>query len=347
MPAQGVKDQNLSQAGAVSPNNVASGSHVQDFPMLPPSTSGEMDSENAPASEHTTRFNGDACPTSTSNTTTSTPAAELSNTVAENFPLGVPMVEDKVIPSRRDYEAAFVLSGHPKMAKKIKNYPIDSPTKPTKAAKSNSCQRTLPFAQDSPACPPPTPPLSPLPEPQDSSPPVSPPSTPPLADLPPAKISTETDLESIVEGFRNLKVSDSNPNFSLQRSLDLSHSTSFSDDADALVYFSDSTSASQDQLSLSSEGLIDILGVDPVHSTPVSGSVAAYGNSDSELWEELASLDGSFPLPKTQTATTSFEPLEFQDPIWTMKGGQFPPRGELLAVEKVNSELESSCGHFH
>jgi len=345
MPAQGVEDpvdQNQSGGGMVSPrNSVASGSRVQDFPMLPPSTGEEMDSGNASATlEHTTPFRGNTCTSSTSNTTTDIiPAAELSNTVADNFPLGVPMAEDKVVPSRRDYEAAFVLIGHPKTAKKIKNYRITPPPKPTKPVKSNACQRTPPFAKDTPAFPPPTPPLSPLSDPQDASPHISPPSTPPFTSLPPTEISVESDLESIVEGFRKLRVSDSNPNFALQRSSDLSHDTSDSDDADALVYFSpDST---QDQLSFNSEDLIKISGVDPIHSTPINGAVSAYGNGDLELWEELASLDGSFPLPKTQA-----EPLEFQDPIWTMKSVQSPPRREILAVEKVNSELEASCGHF-
>jgi hypothetical protein len=327
----------------VSPrNNVASGSRVQDFPMLPLSTGEEMDSENASAlSEHTTPFRGNTCTSSTSNTTADiiVPAAELSNTVADNFPLGVPMAEDKVVPSRRDYEAAFILIGHPKTAKKIKNHRITSPPKPTKLVKSNACHRTPPCSKDDPAFPPPTPPLSPLSDPQDASPPVSPPSTPPLTSLP-TKISTESDLESIVEGFRKLKVSDSNPNFTLRRSSDLSHRTSISDDADALVFSSDST---QDQLSFYSEDLIKISGVDPIHSTPIGSAVAAYGNGESEHWEELASLDGSFPLPKTQAGTTAFEPLEFQAPIWTMKRVQSPPRGEILAVERVNSE---PCGHF-
>jgi hypothetical protein len=301
-----------------------------------------MDSENAPASEHATAFSGNTCPSSTSNTAAYiTPAAELSDTVADNFPLGVPMAEDKVIPSRRDYEAAFVLIGHPKTAKKIKNYRITSLPKPTRPVKSNSCQPTPPSAKDSLVCPPPTPHLSPIPEPREASPPVSRSSSPPLTDLPPTKISAENDIELIVEGFRKLKVSDSDPNFALQRSLDLSHSTSVSDDAKALDYLSfDST---QDQLLFHSEDLIQMSGVDPIHSTPVSSAVSAYRNSDSELWEELASLDGSFPLPKNQAAATA---LEFRDPIWTMKGVQYPPRGELLAVEKVNSALEPSRGHL-
>ena len=330
----------------VSPrNNVASGSRVQDFLMLPPSIGEEMDSENASAlSEHTTPFRGNICTSSTSNTTADIiPAAEVSNTVADNFPLGVPMAEDKVVPSRRDYEAAFVLIGHPKTAKKIKNYRITSPPKPTKSVKSSACHRT-PFSKDDPAFPPLTPPLSPLSDPRDASPHVSPPSTPPLTTLPPTEISVESDLESIVEGFRRLKVSDSNPNFALRRSSDLSHSTSTSDDTDALVYFS--SNSTQDQHSFNSEDLIKISGVDPIHSTPIGSVVPAYGNGDFELWEELASLDGSFPLPKTRAGITTVEPLEFQDPIWTMKGVQSPPRGELQGVEKVNLELEPSCGCF-
>ena len=315
--AQGVEDpvdQNAAGGG-----NSASGSRVQDFPMLPPSTGEEMDSESAPgASEHATPL------------------------VADNFPLGVPMAEDKVIPSRRDYEAAFILIGHPKTSKKIKNYRITSPPKPTRPVKSNSCQR-YPLAKDAPDISPPTPSQSPLPESQDASPPVIPPPTPLAINLPP-KIPAENDLELIVEGFRKLKVSDSNTSFALQRSLDLSHtsSSSVSDDADALVCISpDSTSASQDQLLFDSEDLIEISGVDPIHSTPVNS--ATYGNNDPELWEELGSLDGSFPLPQTQAGTTAFE---FLNPIWTMKGVQPPPRGELRAVKTDNLEPEPSCGHF-
>jgi hypothetical protein len=70
-----------------------------------------------------------------------------------------------------------------------------------------------PFAKNTPTFPPLTPPLSPLSDPQDASPHVSPPSTPPLSSLLLTKISAESDLELIVEGFRKLKVSDSNPNF--------------------------------------------------------------------------------------------------------------------------------------
>ena len=349
MPAQGVEepvDQNTSGNDMVSPrNNIASGSRVQDFPMLPPSTGEEMDSENASASENTTPFRGNTCTSLTSNTTADIiPAAELSNTVADNFPLGVPMAEDKVVPSRRDYEAAFVLIGHPKTAKKIKNYRITSPPKPTKSVQSSASQRTTPLAKDTLTFPPPTPPLSPLSNPQDASPHVSPHSTPPITPLLPTRISADRDLELIVEGFRRLKVSDSNPNFALRRSSDLSHSTSTSDDTDAFVYFS--SDSTQDQHSFNSEDLIKISGVDPIHSTSIGSAVPAYGNGDFELWEELASLDGSFPLPKTRAGITTVEPLEFQDPIWTMKGVQSPPRGELQGVEKVNSELEPSCGCF-
>jgi len=308
--AQGVEDPvNQNAAGG---GNSASRSRVQDFPMLPPSTGEEMDSESAPAaSEHTTPL------------------------VAGDSPLGVPMAEDKVIPSRRDYEAAFILIGHPKTSKKIKNHRITSPQKPTRPVKSNSYQRSPPLAKDAPALSPPTPPpQSPLPESRAASAPIIPPSTSLAIDLPPTKIPAENDFELIVEGFRKLRVSDSNTSFALQGPLDWSHS-SF---VDAVCISSDSTSASQDQLLFESEDLIEISGVDPIHSTPVNS--ATYGNSDSELWEELGSLDGSFPLPQTQAGTMAFE---FLDPIWTMKS---PPRGKLLAVKNDNSELEPSCGHF-
>ncbi|KIM42245.1 hypothetical protein M413DRAFT_27041 [Hebeloma cylindrosporum] len=331
-------DQNSSGGGMVSPhNNVASGSRVQDFPMLPPPTGEEMDSESddAQASDHVT------------------PAAELSNTAADDFPLGVPMAEDKIIPSRRVYETAFVLIGHPKTSKK--NRITTSPPQPTKFAKSNPCQRPPPFAEDTsaltPVLPPRTPPLSPRPKLQDDdSPPVSPRSIPSPPNLSPTKLSGENELESIVEDFRKLKVSDSNNPFAMHRSLDWSHSTSLSDEDDddddeddALAYFSsDSTSGSPDQPSFNSEDLIQISGVDPVHSTPVSNAVAAYRKRHPELWEELESLGGSFPVlgPHAATTTTPFDALKlkFQDPIWAMKCVQSPPRGKHLAIEKVNSE---------